>query len=220
MDIELWGDELPDGSRLRLRPWSEQDIVPLVDVCRDPVMRRHTSLPVAQPGEVRQWLDDQRRGWDTGGRLSFAVHDLPGSAGEQRLPGSAREQRLVGGVVLKRGHRGSASAEVGYWTAGDARGRGIAPRAVEALCVWSREALAADGLERWELLHQIDNLASCRVAEKSRFRFHRILPAQPPFPLDGHLHIRQVSDMPVGVTGAETVADLGERRGEAGGPTR
>lgn len=180
MDIELWGE-----GRLRLRPWRETDLVPLIDVCRDPALRRRSSLPRADPGDARRWLDEQRSGWDTGRRLSFAVHELPGPADEQRL---------VGGVVLKRSHPGSASAEVGYWTVGHARGQGIAPRAVEALCVWSRGAHATDGLQRWELLHQIDNLASCRVAEKSRFHLHRVLPAEPPFPLDGHLHVRQVLD--------------------------
>ncbi|WP_408055277.1 hypothetical protein [Streptomyces paludis] len=28
-------------------------------------------------------------------------------------------------------------------------------------------------------------------AEKTGYAFHRILPARPPFPRDGHLHIRR-----------------------------
>lgn len=42
----------------------------------------------------------------------------------------------------------SGSAEVGYWTAAQARGRGVAPRALEALTAWSLDAFRADGLER------------------------------------------------------------------------
>lgn len=39
-------------------------------------------------------------------------------------------------------------------------------------------------------MHQVDNPASCRVAEKAGYRLDRVLPAVPPFPLDGHLHVR------------------------------
>lgn len=84
---------------------------------------------------------------------------------------------------------------MGYWTAAHARARGVASRALEALTSWAFDtfdAFEADGLERLELLHQVDNLASCRVAQKSRYDFDTILPAAPPtFPRDGHLHIRR-----------------------------
>jgi RimJ/RimL family protein N-acetyltransferase len=98
---------------------------------------------------------------------------------------------LVGHVVLKRPAPGSPSAEVGYWTAAHARGRGVAPRALQALTDWAFTAFADDGLERLELLHQVDNTASCRVAQKCRYELSALLPAAPPdFPLDGHLHTR------------------------------
>lgn len=93
--------------------------------------------------------------------------------------------------MLKDTAPGKPSAEVGYWTAAHARGRGVAPRALEALTGWAFSTLGADGLQRLELLHQVDNPASCRVAQKSRYDVDRILPAAPPaFPLDGHVHTR------------------------------
>jgi RimJ/RimL family protein N-acetyltransferase len=49
----------------------------------------------------------------------------------------------------------------------------------------------AQGLQRLELLHQLDNLASCRVAQKSGYALTKVLPADPPaFPSPGHLHVR------------------------------
>ncbi|MFF7266579.1 GNAT family N-acetyltransferase [Streptomyces sp. NPDC008159] len=73
-------------------------------------------------------------------------------------------------------------------TAAHARGRGVAPRAPEALTSCACDTFGADGLERLELLHQEDNLASCRVAQKIGHEFDRVLPAAPPsFPLDGRL---------------------------------
>jgi RimJ/RimL family protein N-acetyltransferase len=68
---------------------------------------------------------------------------------------------------------------------------GIASQAVEMLAGWAFESFGAQGLQRVELLHQEDNLASCRVAQKSGYALIDVLPADPPaFPAAGHLHAR------------------------------
>lgn len=182
MNVTLRVDATPSASALCLRPWNDNDVEPLMEVYRDPTLRRWTRLPVESVEDAVQWLDVQRRGWETGERLSFAVH-------EDQL--GADEGQLVANVVLKRTGPDRESAEVGYWTAAPARGRGVAPRALDSLTRWAFGAFAAEGLERLELLHQVDNLASCRVAEKTGYQFDQVLPARPPFPLDGHLHTRR-----------------------------
>lgn len=183
MNITLRVDATRSAPALLLRPWGDGDIEPLIEAFRDPALRRGASGPLETPEEVRGWLELQRRGWATGERLGFAVReDHPG-------PG---EGRLVGSVAVKGAGSGRKSAEVGYWTAAPARGCGVAPRALEALTGWAFQAFAADGLESIRLLHQVDNLASCRVAEKARYGFLQVLPAQPPsFPRGGHVHVRQ-----------------------------
>jgi len=155
---------------LVLRPWEETDAVSLVEVHRDPAMRRWLRATITSAKDAAAWLATQQEGWRTGNRLSFAVHD--------------GEQRLLGCVVLKNP---STSPEVGYWTATHARGLGVATRAVDTLSEW---AFATHGLAQIELLHQADNVASCRVAEKSGYALRSTLPATPPFPLEGHLHVR------------------------------
>ncbi|SCF47606.1 MULTISPECIES: GNAT family N-acetyltransferase [unclassified Streptomyces] len=81
--------------------------------------------------------------------------------------------------------------EVGYWTAEAARGTGVATRALRALTTHVRDET---DLRELRLLHQEDNTASCRVAEKSGYVFSRVLPAFPPaFPRDGHLHVRHLT---------------------------
>lgn len=183
MNITLRVDATPSASALLLRPWGDGDIEPLVEAFRDPALRRGASGPLETPEDVRGWLEVQRCGWVTGERLGFAVRE------ERPGPG---EGRLVGSVVIKGAGSGRESAEVGYWTVVHARGRGVAPRALEALTGWAFQAFAAEGLESLNLLHQVDNPASCRVAEKARYGFRRVLPAWPPsFPRDGHLHVRQ-----------------------------
>jgi len=163
---------------LLMRPWREEDIPALLEAYDDPVMGQWVRLPVTTPEEAARWLEVQREGWKSGTRFSFAVTDT-GRGGE-----------LVGNLALKR--PGPERAEVGYWTAARARGRGVAPRALEALTDWAFTAFAAEGLVRLDLLHQVDNVASCRVAEKSGYAFVELLSALPPeFPLDGHLHVRE-----------------------------
>ena len=63
-------------------------------------------------------------------------------------------------------------AEVGYWLALDARGRGHATRAVNLICGWGFEIL---DLERIELLAATGNPASQRVADRAGFTREAVL---------------------------------------------
>ncbi|MGA5816787.1 GNAT family N-acetyltransferase [Kitasatospora sp. NPDC094028] len=175
-------DRAPIADGLLLRPFEDADAPALIEAYRDATLRRFTRIPLDGPEQAARWLALQYDGWAAGTRYSFAVLD----AGE-----------LVGNVALKRGTSGGEAAEVGYWTAAPARGRGVAPRAVEAVTAWAFEAFAPGGLRRIDLLHQVDNPASCRVAEKSGYAFREALSALPPeFPLDGHRHARNWLDAP------------------------
>ncbi len=60
-----------------------------------------------------------------------------------------------------------------------------------ATTYWAFTAFRGDGPKRLELLHQVDNTASCRVAQKSGYELITFLPAAPPaYPFAGHLHVR------------------------------
>jgi RimJ/RimL family protein N-acetyltransferase len=178
--VRLEAAATPTAPALLLRPWSLADVPGLVALDRDDAMRRWTTLTAENEESATDWVREQQRGWEAGVRLAFAVvedHDR------------ADDVRPAGHVLLKRPAPHAPSAEVGYWTAVHARGRGVAPRALRALTDW---AFAADDLlTRLELLHQADNAASCRVAQKTGYALAAQLPAAPPeFPLDGHLHTR------------------------------
>src|ERR1044071_8300720 len=103
-------------TRLTLRHWQPSDAQALVDIYRDPAMRRWTRVPVNDAKDAAAWLATQEEGWRTGTRMSFAVDE---------------DRDLVACVVLKN------RTEVGYWTAPDARGRGVASSAVDALSQWA-----------------------------------------------------------------------------------
>lgn len=180
--VRLEADATPSAPALLLRPWSPADCADLVDLYGDDTLRRWTSSAVNDEASAARWVREQQQGWETGDRFGFAVVEVQAEGDKEQLAGH---------VVLKLITPVASSAEVGYWTAAHARGRGVAPRALQTLTDWAFTAFPGGRLTRLELLHQVGNTASCRVAQKSRYELSTLLPAAPPaYPLDGHLHVR------------------------------
>ncbi|MER6761954.1 MULTISPECIES: GNAT family N-acetyltransferase [Amycolatopsis] len=164
---------------LQLRPWRSEDRRALVVAHRDPLLRRRLTSPLTGDGDARRWLDAQASGWESATQFSFAV--------------VADDDTPLGHVVVKV--RDAGTAEVGYWTAAQARGRGVAARALETASRWALGAQRIVPLSRLDLLHAEDNLASCRVAEKCGYVLDGLLPPAPPdFPVSGHRHVRISGD--------------------------
>ncbi|SES36946.1 Protein N-acetyltransferase, RimJ/RimL family [Streptomyces sp. yr375] len=181
--VRLHAPATPSAPALLLRPWDPADADELVELYQDDAMRRWTDADVADVAGAARWVRERQRGWESGDRLGFAVVESGADGGHG--------ERLAGHVLLKRAVPGGPSAEVGYWTAARSRGRAVAPRALETLTDWAFAAFGDDGLERLELVHQLDNTASCRVAQKCRYELTGRLPAAPPaYPLDAHVHTR------------------------------
>ncbi|WP_425264275.1 GNAT family N-acetyltransferase [Streptomyces bungoensis] len=167
------------GPALLLRPWGPADAGALVEAYRDDALRRWTSAVVADDADAVRWLGEQRRGWETGRRFAFAVVEAGAAA------------PVLGHVVLRR-PEGVSGAEVGYWTVAAARGRGVASRAPAVLSDRGFAAFGDAGPDRLELVHQVDNAASCRVAHKCGYALAGVLPPAPPaHPPAGHVHVRE-----------------------------
>lgn len=185
MAIALHARATGSGSELLLRPWLAADMSALVaEMAREYPERGLWPNPDTgepeRPGwtgptndqEAVEWLASQDRGWNDGDWLTFAVLEQEQYA----------RDRLVGHVGLKaRAPRirisQSESAEVSYWTAVSARGRGIASAALRAVTDWAIDRFRADGLRQIRLVHDVDNDASCRVADKSGYALQEISPA-------------------------------------------
>jgi RimJ/RimL family protein N-acetyltransferase len=173
---------------LLLRPWTERDIPAMLDAHRDPAVQRWLRRPVATADEARLILRARELGGLASERFSFAI--LTAGSGD-----AAGE--LAGGVSIRWRDVATQSAEVGYWVAAPWRGRGIAARAVNAVCEWALDLSRSQPLHRLELIHAAGNHASCRVAAKAGFALSALLPPSlPDFPDEGHLHVRLVGEQP------------------------
>ena len=71
---------------------------------------------------------------------------------------------LLGSIGVR--FLGDGVAEVGYWIAKEARGRGVATRALVLIVRWVFEN---DDIARFQLRAEPENVASQRVAEKAGF---------------------------------------------------
>ncbi|MDT0341589.1 GNAT family N-acetyltransferase [Streptomyces litchfieldiae] len=148
-----------DAGRLRLRPFTADDIDWVHQVALDPLMRTFIDLPSPYRREHAEHFVERlvREGWATRRRVEYLAED---AATGERL-GRA-------GLSLKTG----GAAEVGYWVDPAARGRGVATTAVTALCGWAFATLGL-GIVHWRA--EVGNDASRRVAEKAGFRVEATL---------------------------------------------
>jgi RimJ/RimL family protein N-acetyltransferase len=103
-----------------------------------------------------QLLDLNRGRWDRGEAATFSICDATGSC--------------VGHVFVN--FSGAGRASVGYWLLPEARGKGLASRAVALVARWALLDLA---LARLALLTAPSNWQSQRVAERSGFHREGVL---------------------------------------------
>jgi len=201
---------------LILRPWRASDIPALTaEMSHDYLMGGMWAAPDERPftaarrggaertgpmGErdATRWLTSHNRGWHDGDRLCFAIVETDETG----------SRVLAGNVGLKNrdgtGRIGEhETAEIGYWTAVAARGRGVAPAAVSAVTDWVFDAFVGTRLRQIMLVHNDDNPASCRVAEKAGYPFLEFSPANPPHWFeDGHIHMRRIAAEQTGLVNA------------------
>jgi RimJ/RimL family protein N-acetyltransferase len=116
----------------------------------------------AQDLETQRWALALPRPYHRKHAVQFIEH----SAAEARAGTGYSFVAADGEDRVLAAMRVGADGEIGYWVAPDARGRGVATRAVTLLRDWAHDEL---GLERMVMQIHPDNAVSCRVAEKLGF---------------------------------------------------
>ncbi len=145
----------PRGHGLRLCAWdagSDADAESWLRGFSDPEFQRwNTPLTLwTDLAGARTSLRARARDAGEGRSASFRITD-------------ARSGTTLGHVGVNEINPALKRARVGYWVLPEARGRGVATR---ALLLASRWAFAELGLHRLELDHALGHAVSCRVAER------------------------------------------------------
>lgn len=150
---------LTDGF-VTLRPWgAEGDEVAIAAACNDREIAEFLDL-IPSPyteDDAREFIQRTRYGWSQGTNSVFAI-----------LVGG----RPVGSLGVHWIEPEQGVAEVGYWVAPEARGRGVCTAAVKLAASWVFER---EGMERLQLRADERNLGSTRVAEKAGFTREGVL---------------------------------------------
>jgi RimJ/RimL family protein N-acetyltransferase len=122
-------------------------------ICQDPEIQKWTMVPAPYSRADAVFFTGElsESGWNSGESASFAVVDR----------GSGR---LAGAITVLTFHDGVA--DIGYWTAPEARGAGRTSEALRLVTAW---CLGEGGCARVELTTDVDNVGSRRVAESAGF---------------------------------------------------
>jgi RimJ/RimL family protein N-acetyltransferase len=154
LDVTTPDAPLSDGV-VTLRPWTLEDVPAIARACDEPEIARWIHQIPSPYGEqdAREYVLATQASWREGTGAFFAI--VPGWGGEP-----------VGSIAIHVTDSVFGNVEVGYWTATEARGRGLTTRALRLISRW---AIEDAGAERVQLRADVHNAASLRVAEKAGF---------------------------------------------------
>jgi RimJ/RimL family protein N-acetyltransferase len=152
-------DVLTRGSGLLLRTWREDDLDAMTRLLTDPEARRWSPpLGTLQPGWAGERLAAAVRSAVDDDPTSFviAAEDDPATP--------------LGSIDIRRDLPipPFSVVDVGYGVLPEARGHGVAGHALRLLSSWllSPEGM---GLHRVQLDHAVENVGSCRTADRAGF---------------------------------------------------
>jgi RimJ/RimL family protein N-acetyltransferase len=144
---------------IRLDPLDDRFIPDFERLMDDPEVVRNTRVPSTPAnGFAAKWIGRYTKGWEDGSCAGFAI-----------LDGTAAFLGFAAIVDLDLWAR---QGEIGYVVAAEARGRGVAGRALRLVTAWALDGL---GLARVELRIEVGNEPSIRVAERAGYRREGIL---------------------------------------------
>lgn len=136
---------------ITLRPWMLSDAPALREcIATSPDLTRQMgTADVSTVEACRAFIRDALPNEASAVNFAACIDDVP-----------------VGNVGISNIEYRHSTGWASYWLALNARGQGIAARALATVATW---AFAEQSLHRLELGHRVDNPASCRVATRAGF---------------------------------------------------
>ncbi len=172
------------GPRIALRPFRVGDAPAVAAACRHPDIPRFTMMPEGlTEAQAAAWIEQGLQWWPRG-LARFAIVQPPADD-------------CVGQIGLQL-DLPARRAEAFYWLDPSARGQGLADEALELVTRW---AFRDFDVVRVQLVTDLDNGASQRVAERCGFTREGVLRAWYPVKdrqPDVVMFSRLASDQPVG----------------------
>jgi RimJ/RimL family protein N-acetyltransferase len=151
---------LSDGV-VTLRPWGEPgDVEAITAACNDRAIAEFLDQ-IPSPyteRDARAYIESSQFGWRQGTMTNFAIVSAGAAVGSIGV-------RWLEGLE-------AGTAEVGYWMAPEARGRGVCTRALRLVSRW---VLADAGASRLQLRADEENVASNKVAQNAGFTREGVL---------------------------------------------
>lgn len=152
---------LSDGV-VTLRTWGKKgDVEAITTACNDRTIAEFLDMipsPYTEE-DAREYIASCRDGWANGTLTNFAITET--ASGEP-----------VGSIGVRWLDPEQGVAEVGYWVAAGARGKGVCTRALRLVTRW---VIEEHGVERVQLRADEQNPASRKVAENAGFTQEGIL---------------------------------------------
>lgn len=139
--------------KVSIRPYELDDAGALLEAALESVSTVGRWLPWCHDGlklaDLRGWIESEIELRAGGRSFEFVIQDEGG--------------RLLGGCGINHVDAEHRVANLSYWIRPTAAGRGVATRAAKRVLDWT---FAETELERVEVLCEVDNAPSQRVAEK------------------------------------------------------
>lgn len=148
-----------ETARLKLRPWTVDDLEAIWPVVSDPTFPRFMSWRAHEDkSETREWLEGSARVVSSNEEIRWAIEcdgKAIGAIGLHEITWQVRAFRLD-------------RAELGYWLAPSHQKQGYMTEAVQAVVRFGFDTI---GLHKIMVTCMAENAASRRVIEKAAFRW-------------------------------------------------
>lgn len=154
MQSARYPDPPLDDGLILLRPWRSTDVVKVAEAIRDPAIQRWSHLSYGDIETLRRRVAEMPTEMAAGAAIRMLIVD------------ARDDEALFGAIALFDINLKAHTAEVGYWLAASARGRGIASRALGLISNWAAQELA---LRRFLAKCDVGNEGSQRLLRRVGF---------------------------------------------------